>query len=1036
MTPGSTATPELEIRLLGDVMLLRGGEVQTLPASKKTRALLGYLIAKGRPESRARICELLWDGPDDPRGGLRWSLSKLRTLLDGEDLERLKANREQVELGLDDVDIDLLAVRKLVVRGIAKVPEEDLVRAIARFRGRFLEGLDLPNCVHFYAWCIAEREEVRALEVKLLTELIGRLASRPDEALRYARALVALDPLAEASHLRLIRLLADAGRTRDALTECDRCRRILSNEIGARPSAELEKLRYTLAQRSSAPPAPTPPPSAYPPNAPSAPHEQTEAISPKAEPPGSRRFPLVGRGAARSGIDRLVQSAAEPGAPALLFFGEAGVGKSRLLEELADTVRASGGRVVSGRAFEAEVVRPYGPFIDALGSAAFELPAEPQPNVEARDRPLLFEGARRHIERMAEGTPLLGVLIDDVQWLDESSAALLHYLVRELQARRVVVALAARPGELEDSPAAYRTLRALEREQRLTRVAVEPLDEAATRALVEAAAPGADAARIYRESGGNPLFALELARALAAGDDDLPAGIVTLIQERLARLDDDARGVLAWCAALGHAFEPELVLRLSGIPSTTLLGALEVLERHGVLATAGAGGYDFAHDLVRRAAYGSMSEPRRRLVHAHIARALEREADPNGVLAGDLLHHAALAGDHELAARACIAAGLRCIRLFAYGDARDLARRGLEHAEHLPPAARVELKVELLALALQRSLKNDESVALEAELANVILEASRHDLDTVVVRAFNLRAQLRYGVEDQVGAGDNSLLALESGSTRGPDGAVKVLGAARCLAHLERDFDKVEALVVEATRLLGAGSKELDYVWTRALVLRFHGDHAAAARDLERVLAEHRRRGLHWQECWALRDLVLNELERGDPARALAYLPVLGEVSEKMGEGSERPLVLALTAIARLSLGQSAAWPELEAALVALRRADGKGTLAMCENFAAELALAAKLPRDAQKHAESALGAASAVRYESQMTLARALLSQSHSAAGNRDDARNALGTLEPRTSSRRTWSARAELALERARAALDVPRPKTPAASARRAQQ
>jgi hypothetical protein len=263
-----------------------------------------------------------------------------------------------------------------------------------------------------------------------------------------------------------------------------------------------------------------------------------------------------------------------------------------------------------------------------------------------------------------------------------------------------------------------------------------------------------------------------------------------------------------------------------------------------------------------------------------------------------------------------------------------------------------------------------------------------------------------------------------------------VLGAARCLAHLERDLDKVEALVMEATRLLGAGSTELDYVWTRALVLRFRGDHAAAARDLERVLAEHRRRGRHWQECWALRDLVVNELERGEPVRALTYLPDLGELSEKMGEGSERPSVLALTAIAQLALGQSDAWPALEAALVAVRRADGKGTLAVCENFAAELALVAKRPRDAQRHAESALSAASAVRYESQMTLARALLAQSLSAAGNRDEARKALVALEPRPGSRRSWSQRAELALERARDALELPLPKNPAASTRRAQQ
>jgi hypothetical protein len=288
---------------------------------------------------------------------------------------------------------------------------------------------------------------------------------------------------------------------------------------------------------------------------------------------------------------------------------------------------------------------------------------------------------------------------------------------------------------------------------------------------------------------------------------------------------------------------------------------------------------------------------------------------------------------------------------------------------------------------------------------------------------------------DQLGAGDNSLLAVESAWTRGAHDAVTVLGAARCLAHLERDFDKVEALVVEATRLLGATSTELDYVWTRALLLRFHGDHAAAARDFERVLAEHRRLGHHWQECWALRDVVLNELERAEPARALSYLPVLGELSEKMGDGTERPSVLALTAIARLALGDAGAWPELDAGLLAVRQADGQGTLAVCENFAAELALAADRPLDALKYAESAAHAASAVRYENQLALARALLAQSSVACGNRERARETLAALETRPNERRAWSRRAELALERARQTLDSPRPKTGAASARRAQ-
>src|SRR6478752_4844785 len=86
----------LQIRVLGDIAVVRGGRAVPLPASKKTRALLGYLVATGTPHLRERLCELLWDGPDDPRAALRWSLSKLRPLVDEARTPRLEADRERV----------------------------------------------------------------------------------------------------------------------------------------------------------------------------------------------------------------------------------------------------------------------------------------------------------------------------------------------------------------------------------------------------------------------------------------------------------------------------------------------------------------------------------------------------------------------------------------------------------------------------------------------------------------------------------------------------------------------------------------------------------------------------------------------------------------------------------------------------------------------------------------------------------------------------------------------------------------------------
>ena len=91
-----TNRPDLQIHLLGDLKLLSRGRALVLPPSKKTRALLAFLVATGRPHLRESLCDLLWEGPDDPRGALRWSLAKLRPLLDGERTTRLVTDRERV----------------------------------------------------------------------------------------------------------------------------------------------------------------------------------------------------------------------------------------------------------------------------------------------------------------------------------------------------------------------------------------------------------------------------------------------------------------------------------------------------------------------------------------------------------------------------------------------------------------------------------------------------------------------------------------------------------------------------------------------------------------------------------------------------------------------------------------------------------------------------------------------------------------------------------------------------------------------------
>jgi DNA-binding SARP family transcriptional activator len=243
----------LEIRLFGELAVARDGEAIPLPASKKTRALLAYLAATGKPQLRERLCALLWDGPDDPRAALRWSLTKLRPIVP------IVADRDRVELAPGPT-IDLAGLRAVGpggAAGIARAPTEGLVAAAEHVRGELLEGLDLPDCYRYDEWLRTERETARRLGAAVLAALVERLRGRP-EALGHARAWLALDPLDELAHAAVIRILVELDRRTEALAQYASCERLIERELGRGPSRELERLRVAIGTTSAPAPPPAP----------------------------------------------------------------------------------------------------------------------------------------------------------------------------------------------------------------------------------------------------------------------------------------------------------------------------------------------------------------------------------------------------------------------------------------------------------------------------------------------------------------------------------------------------------------------------------------------------------------------------------------------------------------------------------------------------------------------------------------------------------------------------------------------------------
>ena len=203
---------QLEIGVLGELRVVRDGKPVPLPRSKKTRALLAYLVVSGRPQRRERLCDLFWEVPDDPRGALRWSLSKIRQIINAEGENRIEAEQDTVFIRTEDVDLDLRRVTQLNSSTIETADIPALEAAVSAFRGGFLENLYFPSCPEFEAWRTSNANELEILRIRILRTLVNRLGGQPERALVHAHALQALSPEDE-SLIREIKDLASAART-------------------------------------------------------------------------------------------------------------------------------------------------------------------------------------------------------------------------------------------------------------------------------------------------------------------------------------------------------------------------------------------------------------------------------------------------------------------------------------------------------------------------------------------------------------------------------------------------------------------------------------------------------------------------------------------------------------------------------------------------------------------------------------------------------------------------------------------------------
>jgi len=601
----------VRVRLLGTVDLQLDSQPLAPLDSARAESLLAYLLLhRDAPQPRQRLAFLLWPGSSEAQAqtNLRKVLHTLRRALP--DADRL------IEIGPRTLrwrpDAPLWLDVEQFERAVA---DGRPAEAVGLYAGDLLEG-------RYDDWLTAERERLAGLHADALERLARQHEQehRWPEAIRCAERLVARDPLREEYHRLLIRLCQASGDRARAVRAYHVCATTLEDELGIEPAPETRAVYEALIVAGG------------------------QASVGRAKVPGTP--PLVGRDDERARLVAAWQAAASGHPQLVLVTGEAGVGKTRLVDEL----RAHAGAVTAeARGYPAEGPLAYGvatawlrsgpvaarltrlvrPDLTELARLLPELtgqvpPPEPLPEAELRHR---LPGAIARALRAA-GAPLL-LIVDDAQWADAQSLRLIHYLIRSAPSARLLVAATARREELEEHHPLTTLTTALQASGRLTEIGLARLGREDT-ALLAGHVTGtpldqAGLGRLYADSEGNPLFVVEALRP------DAPAAaskVQAVIAGRLARLSPDAAAVAGVAAAVGQAFTADVLAAATGLDEQAFVAALDELWRRGILRAHGPNAYDFSHGRIRDAAYAGLGPPRRRHLHLEIARALERGDNP------------------------------------------------------------------------------------------------------------------------------------------------------------------------------------------------------------------------------------------------------------------------------------------------------------------------------------------------------------------------------------------------------------------------
>ena len=717
---GSVMHPILRVQLLGDFRLVYGDESVTSVSTARLQALLAFLVLhSGTPQSRQHLAFLFWPESTEAqaRNNLRQALHQLRHVLPAAD-RFLYADattlcwRSDVSFSLDVADFASASAMAVKAERGADLAD---MRAALEQTVNLYRGDLLPGC--YDEWIAPERERLREQWLQALKRLIRLLEEQRDyaTAIHYAQPLLRHDPLHEDTSLCLMRLHALNNDRASALRVYHACAAVLQRELGLEPNPAIQDAYARLLHM--------------------------DATTAAARMPAlAAAAPLIGRQREWEQLQVAWQRAAGGQSHFALVAGEAGIGKSRLAEELLAWVGQQGFATAKTRAYAAEGRLSYGPVTDWMRSEPLraalarldtiwltevarllpELLTEhpdlphPEPMTEYWQRQRFFEALARTVLQARQ--PLL-LLIDDLQWCDQDVLEWLHYLLRLDPRARLLVVGTARTEEVGVAHPLTVLWHDLRRAGDVTEIALGPLDAAETATLATQMAGREldtnQVIRLYSETEGNPLFVVETIQAgfdrrleahsqsLTSNPQSLPPRVHAVIAARLAQLSAPARELAGTAATIGRAFTFDVLARASDYDEGSLVRGLDELWQRRIVREQGTNAYDFSHDKIREVAYAEVSPMHRQLMHRRVARALETvsasDLDP---VSGQIAAHYEQAGIPDQAVPYYQRAAAVAQRVYANEEAINLLNKALALLAMLPE----NLERDARELALQTAL--------------------------------------------------------------------------------------------------------------------------------------------------------------------------------------------------------------------------------------------------------------------------------------------------------------------------------------------